>query len=524
MTQPNGKSPNSYKSNGSEPHNLAPKRGLAFAKTQALEPQPQNPITAFEQPVVLRSSPIWSRAIVWSIVSIVTFGVGWAFIAKIEQVVPAQGQLKPQGMVKEVQAPLDGVVEAVYVEEGQEVEPGDLLIRFDSSAEQARLQALREQRDSLVKENQLYRSLVENSGSSAALREAIIRLDLPPQVMALTRNKEALEAENQFFRSQIAGSGGGDDARLRSAQRESQARARAARLEVAQVQRQVNQARLQLAEAQAKLANETEILGRLKTLAEDGAIAQLQYLEQRQTVVTEQARVSQLEQEIERLNLSMNQGEAEVVTTVATVENDTRDRMAANDKRIAEIDSQLSQAVLEIIVRNEKQIAELNSQISATEQTLKYQEVRATVGGTIFDLQASSGFVANPTESLLSIVPSDDLVAEVFITNKDIGFVKEGMKSDIRIDTFPFSEFGDIKGQIISVGSDALPPDEVYSYYRFPAKVRLDNQTLAARDREIPLQSGMAVSVNIKVRENRRAIDLFVELFTDQIESLKEVR
>lgn len=523
MTQPNGHKPNSYNSNATPSHNLAPKRGLAFRKTQTiLDPQEQNTITAFEQPVVLRQTPFWSRAIVWSIVSVVTFGVGWAFVAKIEQVVPATGQLKPQGTVKEVQAPLNGVVEAVYVEEGQAVEPGDLLIRFDSDSEQARLQALREQREALVKENALYRSLAQNPGQ---VRNAIASLNLPSEIIALTRNKEALAAEIDVFRAAMDGSGtGGDAARVRSAQREAAARERSARLEVAQVQRQVNQSQLELAEARAKLANEQEILSRLQRLAEDGAIAELQYLEQRQTVVTEQARVSQIEQEIERLRLQMNQGESEVITTTATVENDLRDRIATNNNRIAEIDSQLSQAILDVVVRNEKQIAEIDSQISATEQTLKYQEVRATVGGTIFDLQASNGFVANPTEPLLSIVPSDDLVAEVFITNKDIGFVQEGMKSDIRIDTFPFSEFGDIKGEIVSVGSDALPPDEQYSFYRFPAKVRLDDQVLVASDRDIPLQSGMAVSVNIKVRENRRAIDLFIELFTDQIESLKEVR
>ncbi|MEC4806955.1 MAG: HlyD family efflux transporter periplasmic adaptor subunit [Jaaginema sp. PMC 1079.18] len=520
--KPNGHKPNNY--NKLTPsHNLAPQRGLNFRQNQTtLEAQQQDPITAFEQPVVLRQTPFWSRAIVWSIVGVVTFGVGWACIAKIEQVVPATGQLKPQGTVKEVQAPLNGVVEAVYVEEGQTVEPGDLLIRFDSDSEQAQLQGLREQREALLKENKIYRSLAQNPGS---IRSAIASLDLPPEIAALTRNKEALAAEIEVYRAAMSGAGtGGDAARVRSAQREAAARERSAQLEVAQVQRQVNQSQLELAEARAKLANEQEILGRLQKLAEDGAIAQLQYLEQRQTVVTEQARVSQIEQEIERLRLQMNQGESEVITTTATVENDLRDAMSVNTKRIAEIDSQISQAVLDVVVRNEKQIAELDSKISTTEQTLKYQEVRATVGGTVFDLQASNGFVANPTEPLLSIVPSDDLVAEVFITNKDIGFVQEGMKSDIRIDTFPFSEFGDIKGEIVSIGSDALPPDEQYSFYRFPAKVRLDDQLLEAGDREIPLQSGMAVSVNIKVRENRRAIDLFLELFTDQIESLKEVR
>ncbi len=34
------------------------------------------------------------------------------------------------------------------------------------------------------------------------------------------------------------------------------------------------------------------------------------------------------------------------------------------------------------------------------------------------------------------------------------------MNVDVRIDSFPFSEFGDIKGKVIDIGSDALPPDQ----------------------------------------------------------------
>jgi HlyD family secretion protein len=115
-------------------------------------------------------------------------------------------------------------------------------------------------------------------------------------------------------------------------------------------------------------------------------------------------------------------------------------------------------------------------------------------------------------------------VAEVDVTNEDIGFVTTGQKADVRIDSFPFSEFGDIKGEVIRIGSDALPPDEINRFYRFPVKVKLDQQYLKIKDREIPLQSGMSVSVNIKVRENRTVLSLFTELFTNKVETLKQVR
>lgn len=516
MTQPNGHRPDSPQT--SRLNN----RGLSYQSTQSLEPQPQTAITTFDQPVVLRQSPVWSRAIVWTIVGIVTFGVGWAFIAKIEQVIPAQGQLEPEGTVKEVQAPLEGVVQAVYVEDGQPVEPGDLLVRFDSTANLAQSDSLKKQRADLRQENQLYRSIVNQSGSSG--QALVAQLKLSPQVLALTENRDALIQENRLFTAQLSGGAAADAARLRSQREEAEARRQAANLEVAQIRQRLRQTQIEIADAQVQLRTELDVLERLRILAEDGAIAQLQYIEQKQKAQSREAQIAQLQQEQQRLQLDIRQGQVETVVTTSTGENETRDRIAANTKRISEINSQLRQEYSQLIVNNQKLISELDSKISAAEQTLKYRELRAKVAGTVFDLKAHAGFVANPTQPLLSIVPNDNLIANVFITNKDIGFVREGMKTDVRIDSFPFSEFGDIKGEVIAIGSDALPPDDVHPFYRFPAKVRLDDQVLIANEREIPLQSGMAISVNIKVREDRRVIGLFLELFTDQIESLKEVR
>ncbi|RMF22398.1 MAG: HlyD family efflux transporter periplasmic adaptor subunit, partial [Cyanobacteria bacterium J083] len=201
-------------------------------------------------------------------------------------------------------------------------------------------------------------------------------------------------------------------------------------------------------------------------------------------------------------------------------EKDVRDQIARNNQQIAQIDSQINK----VIVENEKRIAEINSQISQAQQTIKYQEVKAPVSGTVFDLKATRGYVPAPNqkEPLLKIVPSDSLTAEVFVTTQDIGFVRPGQKVDIRIDTFPFSEYGDIKGKVVSIGSDALQPDQVYNFFRLPVRIELDNQYLPIEDKKIDLQSGMSVSVNIRVRENRTVLSLFYEQFTNTVETFKD--
>ena len=538
----------------------------------------QSPIPNFEQGVVLRQSSAWTQAIVWTIIGVATFGLAWASIAKIEQVVPAKGQLKPQVKIREVQAPIDGVVKAVYVEEGDRVHKGKLLVTLDPTAFQAELESLQKIRHSLIQENKFYRALMEQPLAPVQVERTIGQLELPKEIVSLARNRTALVAENQLFLAQLGSPrteinfNGGQLARLQVTQAELNSRVAAARLEVGQLQKQLNQNQVQLADAriqlaigrqvlekikahnqqaiaqaQASLALEQKVLKDIEPLVKEGAIGRVQvdnqrqkvndrhatlvekratgaieYDKQQQQVQNRQAEIAQLQEEQQRLQLDIAQAQETLINTKALFEKEVREQMAENQKRIAEIDSQL----MKLVVENDKRLAEIHSEISRTKQTLIYKELRAPVAGKVFDLQASPGFVPKlaQAEALLKIVPDDYLIAEVFITNKDIGFVRENMKADIRIDSFPFSEFGDIKGGVLSIGSDALPPDEIHRFYRFPAKVHLDQQVLRIDEREIKLQSGMSVSVNIKVREERTVLSLLTELFTKKLESLKQVR
>ena len=479
----------------------------------------------FDRAVILRQSPLWTKAIAATIISVTVVGVTWAALATIEQVVSATGQLQPTGKVKEIQVPVNGVVQKVYVEDGDRVKKDQLLLTLDSTAAKAQLKSLSQVRQSLLLETKFYRTLMDNS-SSLSLQDQLNRFKLNPRVVNLARNRIALVAENQLFQAELTTNSGNLDAqqimRWKAARAELTSRISAARLEIKQLEEQLARTKVQLADAQSRMETEEEILTQLEPLVAEGGIARLQYVRQKQQVQTQKAEVEQLIKEEQRLLFDIAQSKQELANTIALTNKDLFDKIGENQKRIAEIDSQLTK----ILVENEKQIAEIDSQISQTQLTLKYQEVRAPVAGVVFDLKAGTGFVPAPAqaETLLKIVPGDDLVAELFVPNKDIGFVREGMKVDVRIDSFPFSEFGDIRGKVEYIGSDALPPDEVHQFYRFPVRVELAKQHLDVNDRQINLQPGMSISANIKIREKRTVLSLFTDLFTRKVEVLKEVR
>lgn len=111
----------------------------------------------------------------------------------------------------------------------------------------------------------------------------------------------------------------------------------------------------------------------------------------------------------------------------------------------------------------------------------------------------------------------------MFLTNKDIGFVKEDIKASINIESFPESEFCSVTGKLIWVGSDALPPTQERPFYNFPAKIKLDSKSLSANGKKLPLQSGMAVNCSIKVRK-RTVLSIFMDMFDKKVKSLETVR
>lgn len=508
----------------------------------------------FDQPVILRPSPLVPQVIIGTIIAVTSFTIAWACIAKVDEAIPAQGKLEPTGSVQPVQAPVGGVVKEILVEEGDRVEANQALIIFDQTTAQAQQLSLQEIKASLESENRYYRTQMSNDrGDQAPLALA----DISPEAATLTANRAALVAENNLYRAMLGDSSAylslDQQQRLNTFDSERESRVAAAQSRVEQALRQLSQVRVQLASTDNQLKTNTEILQRIETLLEDGGIAEIQVIRQQQEVETLTAEYDRLLEEQQRLQFAVTEAQETLKNTQSLSDDNILTRMAENDKRIADIDSQLSK----VIVENEKQIREIDSQLSQAAQTLVYQELRSPVAGTVFDLEAvGPGFVANTSEPILQIVPDGKLTAEVFITNQDIGFVSSALRAadlarsqpgaiidenecylspeerkgkpdptmsvcvDVRIDSFPYSEFGDVQGKLVSVGSDALPPDEIYPFYRFPATVELAQQAISIEEQSVDLQSGMSVSVNIKTRK-RPIITFLTDLFVRKVDTLR---
>jgi hemolysin D len=465
--------------------------------------------------IVLEPHKIWSQVLIWLIMSIATSGIAWAAIAQIEQTVPTTGKLEPQRAVQEIKAPTGGVIRTINVRDGQVVKKGQSLLRLDPTASAADLRSLLKLKAAIVKENQFYTSgtVDENSTNNSALKMLLL---LRSRLIAEDRANRQLTGNKSI----AAGNDTNQQRLFATIRTENRARIAAANLQIQASQTQLQQTQAQILTAKQSLKLTENIRDRLKPIVAAGAVSMMQLQQREQEVLTRRAEVEKLQGEQQRLQVTIAQSQKQLLQVTATTQKENFTKIADNQNRIAEIDTQIGRTQLE----NTKKIGELDGQISKAKLAFQERELRAPIDGTIFNLQPRvPGFVASSSQTLVSIVPQDALVATVMLTNKDIGFVRTGMAVDLKIESFPESEFGTLNGTLTWIGSDALPPTQERPYYAFPAKIRLDKQSLTQGDKLLPLRSGMAINGSIKLRK-RSVMSLFLDMFDRKVKSLESVR
>ena len=227
------------------------------------------------------------------------------------------------------------------------------------------------------------------------------------------------------------------------------------------------------------------IKNRFKELFEEGALSELDYLE----------KISE-----------MNSLEGEIV------ENEI------NLKRQTLI---LSQQIKEL----ESEVSELRAKGLEAGVFLNYKSIKSPVNGMVFDMKPRNiGFVAQSNFSIMKIVPFNKLEADVKIPSSKIGFIKVGMPVDISIDSFPANDFAPLEGVVESIGSDVLDLNEENNQeYFFPGSIKLNSQSLLlSNGDELPLQVGMSLKANIKLRKVSY-LKLLLGSFRDKAESIKSI-
>ncbi|MEM9421258.1 MAG: HlyD family type I secretion periplasmic adaptor subunit [Pseudomonadota bacterium] len=402
-------------------------------------------------------SPI-GRIILWLIIAAGLFALGWAILARVDVVAVAEGRLVPEGKLQSVEAAETGIVTGILVREGQRVEQGQPLITLDptyaeadtstaqSELNAAKLRRLRSQALLAFAEEEPFdpflKEMAEGPAATAERRLAQTRMG------ELTASREALAA-----------------------------RALAAKEASAQAETDIRR-------INATLPMVREQLTARRALIEDGYAAPLSMVELQERVTT-----LEFERQSQRLELKKRKAEQ------AMLHQEAAQTVGAFRAQAA---AELSEA--------EEIIATRQDVLAKAERRAALQTLTAPVAGTVNEIALTTvGEVADPGTPLVTIVPAgNELLVHTFLLNKDAGFVTVGQDVAVKLEAYPFTRYGMLRGEILVISSDSVV-DEARGLV-YPARVRIVSNDIERNGQPARLAAGMAAIVEIKTGK-RRVID-----------------
>ena len=431
------------------------------------------------------------RAIAFTIIAVFCVALGWACIGTVDIVATAPGKIIPSGRTKIVQPFETGVVRAIHVRNGETVKAGEVLIELDPTMTRA-------------EEDHLKGDLLATELDVARLRAASAgREDFDPPGGA---SPAQIETHRQLLISQAS------EQRAKLAEIDGQLSQKEA--ERATIAASINKLEAIIPVAQQRVDVR-------KYLVDKALDSKITYLTDYQDLIGEQQDLN-----IERSKLH----EADAAL------NGLKESRA---KAFAEFQHSL----FDDLAKAEQKMAALTQDVIKAERHTKLQLIAAPVDGVVQQLAVHTiGGVVTPAQALAVVVPADSqLEIEAMVSNSDIGFVHAGQKAEIKVDTFSFTRYGLLHGEVLDISQDAISldpspvgrtnDDDVTSAasvepkrheLSYAARVSLDSTQMQTETGLVNLGPGMAVTVEIRTGSRPIISYLLSPLLRYKQEALRE--
>jgi len=406
------------------------------------------------------------RRLMLMLCSLFLIALFWSFIGKVDVVAVATGRTLPVSNSKIIQPMEIGVVRAIHVRNGQRVRAGELLIELDPTTAQGQ-------------ESQATRGLLAANVIRARNAALLAHLQGRPAQFRAPAGTPAdiVATQTELVRSKIA---------EYEAERRGLVQSRAERS-------------AELAGAQAEIAKLRQTLPLIdqqlearRGLAERGHFSRLRLLEY------EQARIEHVR--------TIDVQESAAARARATISQIDASLAGIRERFAREAATELAGA------ENESGIQSEELRITARRREL--QQIRAPSDGVVQQLAVTTvGGVVQPAQPLMVIVPTQgEIAVDAQILNRDIGFVREGQSVRVKLEAYPFTDYGIVEGVVETISRDAVQPEQSAQAQNgapaqtapvYNARIRLSRNYVQIGQRRQPIGAGLAVQAEILTGRRR---------------------
>lgn len=383
----------------------------------------------------------------------------WTVFGRLDIVAVADGKLVPSSYLKIVQPAEQGIVKEILVREGEKVAAGQVLVRMDPALTGADVKAIQADYDNK--------------------RLALRRIDA--QLAGKPLMKEGRDPAELFAQVNA----------------QHAANVRAYENALAQEKTLLDKARHDLAAAKTTKAKLEQVLPHyveqekaFEKLSKDGFAGRIMYTDKQRERIEK-------EQDLRTQEFTIRSSESVIEQSQQKMAQITADYRRQLQTERVEVAAQLERA---------------NQELAKLEHRHGLLELRAPQAGVVKDLAThTAGTVAAPGTILMTLVPEGDrLVAEIWVSNQDVGFVRAGQPAKLKLATFQFQKYGLIEGTVLHVNADATEApsantrsdaltgrDRPMGPLAYRALIDLKSQDLVADGARYSLAPGMQVAGEI---------------------------
>lgn len=388
------------------------------------------------------------------------FGV-WAGSAPIAGAIVASGSFVTTGQNKILQHLEGGVIREIRIREGDQVEPGQILLRLDETAPKAELRRLLVRQDRITAVEARLRAEIAQDTSMTVPPSLLERAGDPDVASTLAQQTLTFQARRKNVESDLAVLREGISALEQ-------------KIKGTQVQREAVVRQIKFFEQELEGKN---------YLLTSGLVRRTEVLAVQRAHANAQGEIGRLDGDI----------------------GDARERISRIREQIQGAINATIKTAVEQLHETLGEKADLRERIAAAQGVLDRVAVTAPVRGVVVKLRYHTpGGVVESGKSILEIVPSQgDLVIEARIRPQDIDHVKRGQSAGVRLTALSQRLTPMVAGEVIYVSADSLPEDrrgQVAGGDFYVARIRLDANEAAAL-RTFSPTPGMPAEVYIKTTE-----------------------
>ena len=374
--------------------------------------------------------------------------LAWSAIATVPQAAHGEARVVPSQRLQVIQAVDGGVINQVFVREGQLVKAGDKLVQIDITRFSSSLKE-KEAIDASFQFREA-RLMAQLNNTTLNLPAPLIQQypDLYLQESKLLQTKlQEWAAQTQIYEQQLD-----------------------------QRQRELDEAQSNATAAKRNLEISEQELSSMRPLLKSGAVSPVEVL--------------RLERDVAKAKGDYEGANAQTNRLYSAIREARQKIEEIRLKQINEARTELSEVKARLASLEQNQI-ELNDRVN--QATLK-TPVDGLVQRILYNTR---GAVVPAGKEVIEIVPIDEqLVFETRINPKDIAFIRPEQSANIRVTAYDYSIYGALEGTVESISADSLL-DEFGRPY-FSVKVTVPRLKVHEKIRLMP---GMVANVSIETED-----------------------